>query len=221
MTDITTVNENNIEDILREIESTYWEIPFGNTDFQCENFVIAAAITPERAFRTIGLQLHNLLTTLRQVKHDQKLLDIEIEELQEKISDSNTNKFERKRAQAKLDLITDSRTWNQKLVLDTIRQLEVYYKHYRAFPKYTRDQFEKAEQTYFEQSQRRLLLGITGAKESIMNMVDDKQTIEKFEKMYAELPVDQKEQMIEQISRAALSGLIEFKQGEENEIHRG
>lgn len=214
MNQISTIDENNYEDVLKEIEATYWDIPFGNTDFQCENFVIAASITPERAFRTIGLQLQGLITNLRQIKHDQHLLEIEIEELQEKINNPDTNKFDRKRAQAKLNLIHSNSKWNQKTVLDLIRQLQIYYKHYQMFPKYTREQFEKGEEIYFEQSQRRIMLGITGAKEAIMNMNDDKKTIEKFEKMYKELPANKKQEMLEQISREALSGLIDFKKAE-------
>lgn len=213
---ISPLHSHNIEEVLKEIEQTYWDIPFGNTDFQCENFVIAASITPERAFRTIGLQMHSLLTNLRQIKHDQRLLDIEIEELNEKVADESANKFERKRAQAKIELIESSRVWNEKMVMDAVKQFEVYYTHYQALPKYNREQFERGEKLYFEQSQLRLLLGIHGAKESIMNMVDDNKTIANVERMWAELPADKKQEMLEQISRQSIASMLEFTQESES-----
>lgn len=212
MTNVCVINENNVEDILKKIEETYWDIPFGNTDFQCENFVIAASITPERAFRTIGLQMHHILTNLRQVKYEETLQNIEIEQLKEQIENEETNKYERKKAEAKLQLILANKNWSKKIVLDSIKQLEVYYKHFEALPKYTREQFEKAEQIYFEQSQRRIMLGIVGAKESIMNMVDDKKTIENIENMWNCLPAEKRQEMLEQISRESIASMIEFNQ---------
>lgn len=213
MNNLTTVSESNLSDVLREIEDAFWDIPFGNTDFQCENFVIAAAVTPERAYRTIGLQIHGLLTNLQQVKNDRRLAEIEIAELEERIASPDVSKFDKMRAQVKLETMRENSRWSQKLVMDAIRQLNVYYKHFKAFPRYSRAQFENGEARYFEQTQRRQVLGITGAKESIINMVDDMKTIENFERAWAALPHDRREEMLERIAKESMAGMIEFNQG--------
>lgn len=215
MNDKTQLSLTNVQDILQEIENAFYDVPFGNTDFQCENFIIAASITPARAYRAIGLQLQSILTNLNNLKYAEQLKQIEILELQEKIDDENTPKFERMKTQVKLEQLQIPNKWNEKLVEDQIHQANLYYKHFKAFPNYTREQFEKEEPLYFEQSQRRQLLGITGAKESIMNMMDDKKTMDQFEKLWLELPIDQKEKMLEDITKQSMASLIEFKNADE------
>ena len=62
MNDITL---NNTNDVLKEIEDAYYDIPFGNTAFQTEMFVISAQITPARMYRTVGLHLNSMLKELQ------------------------------------------------------------------------------------------------------------------------------------------------------------
>ena len=205
---------NDVPNALQEIENAFFDIPFGNTDFQCENFIIAASITPARAYRTIGLQLHAILNSLNQLKYSEKTKQIEILELKEKIADTNTNKFERMKAEVKLEELQSNDKWAKKLVSDQIHQANLFYKHFKSFPNYTRLQFEKEEQLYFEQSQRRQLLGISGAKESIMNMIDDKKTMDQFQQAWVALSDDEKESMLEEITKQSMASLIEFKQND-------
>lgn len=215
MNDKIQLNLTNIQDALQEVETAFYDIPFANTDFQCEAFVIAAQITPARAYRSIGLQLQAILTDLNNIKYAQKLKEIEMLELQEQINNPDTPKFERMKAEIKLEQLQSKNIWNEKLVSDQIHQANLYYKHFKAFPKYTRSQFEKEEPLYFEQSLRRQILGISGAKESIMNMIDDRQTIENFEQMLLDVPEDQKEKLLQEITKRAMASLIEFKQNNE------
>lgn len=215
MNDKTQLSLTNVQDILQEIENAFYDVPFGNTDFQCENFIIAASITPARAYRAIGLQLQSILTSLNNLKYAERLKQIEILEVKEKINNPDTPKFERMKAEVQLDQLQTHNKWNEKLVKDQIHQANLYYKHFKSFPNYTREQFEKEEPLYFEQSQRRQLLGITGARESIMNMMDDKKTMDQFENLWLELPVDQREKMLEDITKQAMASLIEFKPNNE------
>ena len=55
--------ENSL-DLLEMLDETYSDIPMENSDFQIKNFVINSSITPERAFRSIGLNLRSLLERL-------------------------------------------------------------------------------------------------------------------------------------------------------------
>jgi hypothetical protein len=212
MNKIKTIDTNNINEILQEIEEAYFDIPFSNTDFQCENFVIANAITPARAYRIIGLQIQSLLEAMRETKYQEQLKEIEIMESEEKINDPSISKYEKMREQIKLEKLKQPSIWHKKMVNDSIRQLNLYYSHFKKLPRYTREQFEQQEQIYFEQSQRRQMLGITGAKEAIMNMIDDKKTIEQFEKAWAELPENDKHKLLDDITKQSMAGMIEFKQ---------
>lgn len=210
MNTVQKIDKTNLEAALAEIEDAYFDIPFANTDFQCESFVIANAITPTRAYRTIGLQIHSLLQQLRDVKYNERLKLIDIEELQEKINDPTLSRFEKSRKEIELQRMLDGEKWNQKLVTDLIRQLNLYYTHFKAFPKFTREEFESGEKTYFEQSQHRMILGLTGPKESVLNMTEDLQTVKNFESLYAALPADKNSEMLLGIAEQALASRITF-----------
>lgn len=211
MDNIKLIDKNNVSEVLEEIENAYFDIPFANTDFQCENFVIANAITPARAYRIIGLQIQTLLEAVQESKYSERIRQIDVMELEEKLNDPSISKYEKMRDEIKLEKLKRPDRWHQKMINDTIRQLNLYYAHFKRLPKYTREQFEQQEQLYFEQSQRRQMLGITGAKEAIMNMVDDKKTIEQFEKAWMELPENKKHELLDQVTKQSMAGMIEFK----------
>ena len=77
-------------------------------------------------------------------------------------------------------MIADS--WQSKLVNDTIEELNILYKHFKSFPRYTRDQFESAERLHFEQRLTRQAIGLDGAKSSMINMNEDLSALLNFEK---------------------------------------
>lgn len=208
MSQITT---QNTAKILEDIEDAFFDIPFGNSKFQMEAFIIAANITPARAYRSIGMQMHVLLTHFKDLQYQKKLQNIKIEELQHKVNDESLNIFERKRAQIELEKITEENKWATKLLNDSLVELNFYYEHFKAMPQYTREQFEAEEEMYYEQSLRRQCLGITGAKEAIMNMIDDKQTIKNFTNAFALLPENEKINSVNKIAKNSLAGRIEFK----------
>ena len=195
-----TFEEKKVYDILNEVEQAYFEIPFGNTRFQQEVFVVAAAITPPRAYRIIGLQLQSILATLKERLHKYKLRAIEIEELEENLQDENLNKFEKRKLELKLEEHFINENWEKKLLNDALEEANFYYSKFKSFPKYTREQFESGEQLYFEQTLSRQLLGLAGAKESIINMLDDSQTIKNFENAVASLPPEKLQEMLMELS---------------------
>ena len=49
------VTNENVAAVLQEVQEAFYDIPFENSQFQTEAFVIAAQLTPERAYRAIGL----------------------------------------------------------------------------------------------------------------------------------------------------------------------
>jgi hypothetical protein len=209
---MTQLTLQNTDSILKEIKDAFFDIPFSNTKFQTEMFVIAAQITPARAYKTIGMQLLVLIESVKSKIYDQEIDNIKVEQLKEEINSGNLNKYDKRIKEIELERKQNEIHSHNKYLNDALHEMNVLYSHLQKFPKYTREEFEAQEYLYFEQSLQRQILGLTGAKEALINMIDDKKTIEQFEKMYAELPHDKKKEMLNDITRQSLAGYIKFDQ---------
>ncbi|MEM2159361.1 MAG: hypothetical protein QXN55_00190 [Candidatus Nitrosotenuis sp.] len=182
--EISTVTTENVNDVIEELNKAFYDIPFENSAFQTENFVIAGSITPARAYRSIGLRMMTKLNALREAKYSRMRMDIDIEELQEKINNPNTSKFDRRRAEIDIQEKLESLPYTNKLINDAITELNLLYAHFKALPKYTREQFEKEEAVHFEQRLQRQIQGKDGAVESLINMQHDIKNILGFEENF-------------------------------------
>lgn len=163
----------NVNDVLRELEEAYYDIPFENSDFQTRNFVIASQITPERAYRAIGLRIFNRIRALKEAMYERKLEDIDIEEMRAKINDPNIDEYERRRLEIKIQQKLDNRSYIDKLINDAIHECNVLYAEFKKFPKFTREQFEAGEYRHFDTRLQRQLHNVVGAAESLVNMKED------------------------------------------------
>ena len=173
-----------------EILQSFDDIPFGNSDFQIENFIINAGLTPERAFRSICLNLRTRLNDLSESYYNKMKLDVDLEELKEKIGDQKTNKFDKRRAEIELEQKIYQQNYTNKLIKDAIHEVEIYYKYWKMLPHPNREDFEKAEEKYFLQSMYRQIHGITGPIESLQNMGYkelDNQELTKIPKLITEI----------------------------------
>ena len=173
--------------ILKEIEDAFYDIPFENSQFQTESFVIAAQITPERAYRAIGLRMFSKLRALNEAKHNIQNQQIDLEEIEHKISSGTLDQFETRRQMLKKEKILSEQGWSKKLINDALVELSVLYKHFKALPKFTRQEFEAGERLHYEQRLRRSIAGLEGAKESIINMNEDISALEQLESEIAKL----------------------------------
>lgn len=182
-----TVSEENVQDVLTEVQQAFFDIPFENSAFQTENFVIASQITPERAYRAIGLRMHNRIQALLEAKYGRAKEDIDIEELQEKIANPETNRFDRRRAELEVEYKLANRKYTDKLINDAICELNILYKHFKALPKFTRAEFEQGELQHFEERLNRQVAGIQGARESLINMQGDFKAITAYEEQVLQL----------------------------------
>lgn len=178
---LTTVSADNAADVIKEIEDAFWDIPFENSAFQTENFVLAAQITPERAYRAIGLRMHKKLIVVQEAIIGQEKAKIELEQLQEKLASPDYDKYEKRIMELEQQKRDINKRFHQKLLNDAIVELNVLYKHFKALPKYTREEFEAGERRHYLERLNRQALGLSGAKESLINMVDDAQALNKFE----------------------------------------
>lgn len=182
--EISQVTTENVNDVIDELNQAFYDIPFENSQFQTENFVIGASITPARAYRAIGLRMSSKLNALREAKYSRLRMDIDIEELQEKVNDPNTNKFDKRRAELDIQEKLEGIPYTDKLINDAVTELNILYKHFKALPKFTRDEFEVEEKLHFEQRLQRQLMGGNGAQESLMNMSTDYNNILGFEENF-------------------------------------
>ncbi len=178
MNDLTTILKRFP---LEEILESYKDIPFGNTDYQIENFIINASLTPERAFRAVGLNIRAKINALRDAYYGKQKTQVDIEELQEKIDNPQTNKFDRRRAEIDLEQKLSQKIDSDKMIADAIHEVEVYYNYWKVLPHPTREEFEFGEEKYFAQSLNNQVNGIVGAQEAIKNIgakiLDDKKLI--------------------------------------------
>lgn len=172
-TEIQTVTNENVNDVLTQVQEAFYDIPFENSQFQTEAFVLAANVTPERTYRSIGLRMHSKLQAVLEAKYARAKEDIDIEELQEKIDNPDTNKFERRRAQLEIEFKLANRPYTDKLMNDALTELNILYSHFKSLPRYTREQFELGEKSHFEVKLQRQAVGMVGAIEALENMNTD------------------------------------------------
>jgi hypothetical protein len=182
-----TISETNAEDVVKEIQDAFYDIPFENSAFQTENFVIAGQITPERAYRAIGLRMNKKLIAVQEAIIGRELEKVEEEELQAKIDSPDYDNFEKRKFELELKKRQIYKPFNDKLFNDALKELNVLYKHFKALPKYTREEFEAGEKRHFLEDLNRQALGLAGAKMSLINMVDDMASIEKFETEFKQI----------------------------------
>lgn len=177
------VNLENSNDILKDIVDSFYDIPFGNSQFQIEKFIIANNITPERAYRSIGLELHSKLQNLLDEKYNRILLEFEMKIKEKQIQELEEGSYERLVLEIEREKLLQKLPFADKLINDTIQECNILYSWYKKFPKYTREQFEEGEYKYYLEKSKREVIGMTGARESIFNMLEDisgiKETIEK------------------------------------------
>ncbi len=66
-------------EIIKEIEDAFYDIPFENSAFQNEYFVLQGQYTPARAYRAIGLRMSSKLQAINELKYGRQLEEINIE----------------------------------------------------------------------------------------------------------------------------------------------
>jgi hypothetical protein len=103
--------------------------------------------------------LHNCTKVLRN--------DIEAERIK---SDIEMLGIETEKYQIKIDKTLSTRGDIDKLANDTIHEIELLYNIYQKLPKYTREEFESAEEQYFITSLSHQITGSAGPRESLLNM---------------------------------------------------
>lgn len=162
--------EQGVEGVLAELDQAFFDIPFENSDYQNQMFVVAAQLTPARAYRALGLKMISKVRALKEAMFARKREEVEIRRIKDKISNSNTDPFDRELLQIDLEQKMDAKPWNDKLISDALHELDTLYALFKKFPKYTREQFEAEESLHYESRLNRQVSNIQGAHEALMNM---------------------------------------------------
>lgn len=207
MKDIITLE--NSHDVIKEVETAFFDIPFENSQFQTECFVIAGQITPERAYRAIGLRMHAKLRALNEARFARMKEQVDLDEIEHKLNSGTLSQFDIRREQIKKQEILSTRNWTDKLINDAISELNILYKHFKSLPKYTREQFEAGEKLHFEQRLNRQALGLEGAKESLINMNEDIQAISEYEQKVLQLQDSATDSLLLELSQSMPNLLVQ------------
>ena len=162
----------NIGGVLEELELAFFDIPFQNSDFQTKAFVVAAQQTPGRAYRAVGLQMFSKIEAIREHKFQVQMRGIDKEEKLEKMEDSATSEFDRRRLRLELAHAESGARYAEKLLNDAVHELNILYAEFNRLPKYTRAQFEAEEPAHFRAKLARQLTS-AGPKEALLNMTED------------------------------------------------
>ena len=154
------IAKENAEAVLKEIQDAFYDIPFENSKFQTEYFVLASQVTPERVYRALGLSMYNKLITVQQALIQREMRDLEEEEILDKISKLDANSYEARKLKLDLKLKNVGKPFEDKLLNDAICELNILYSHFIKMPRYTREEFEAGEKQYHVEKSVRALSGI-------------------------------------------------------------
>lgn len=172
------LNSSDIPNVLQELETAFYDIPFENSDFQNSMFVVAAQQTPGRAYRAIGLRMFAKIRAIKELTFARRLEEIDLQEKQDLVNNEQADKYARARAQVEIDKMLDQRAWTDKLLNDALKELGCLYTEFKKLPPVTRDQFEAEERLHFQLKLERQAQGHVGALESLANMNSDAYALE-------------------------------------------
>jgi hypothetical protein len=203
-----TVQTDNIDNVLKEIQDAFYDIPFENSEFQTENFVLAAQITPERAYRALGLRMYKKLLAVQESIIGIERAKIEEEEILETLKDPTVSNFQKRKLRLDLKLREINQPFLEKLLNDAIVELNILYRHFKALPRYTRQEFETGEKRHFLETSKRALMGISSHSESLFNIEHDINALLNFEKEFSALP-SSKRHLLQELTEKTMTNYLQ------------
>lgn len=122
-------------------------VPFGNSNFQIVNFTDGRE-TPQRRYKHCLLQLSQKLNALKESEFKRKRYHIDILEIKENLETAES--FKKQRLEIDLEEKEYCLNVEIKLIEDCMIEIAVYEQILNSLPEFTREEFEQAEQEYWE-----------------------------------------------------------------------
>lgn len=144
------VDNNSVQNLMKELLDYSDEIPFGNSDFQNRHVIVDMEKSKHRAFRHASLRLMDRLTALNECYYKLREDDIEIKKLERKLN-SEQDDLEKELIMIKIDKIRSTYPYTQKLIKDAIAEIKCLYPVIKSIGKLTKEEFEKGELEYFKE----------------------------------------------------------------------
>lgn len=168
-----------LPETLKELMEDFADIPFGNTDYQIEHFVISPQKTPARAYRTIGLEMISLIDSFYSSMDAFLGLEHRLKKLDKKIKKATENNNEHKllRLSVQKSQIIHNLNYSKKLLFDLEKRFNLYYEKYKAFPKITLEEFN-AQEPMFHNLDLIQQINFGGAGRALENIHTDKNRLD-------------------------------------------
>jgi hypothetical protein len=162
------IKKEHISTVLKEIEHRFFDIPFENSFFQDQYFIINAEHSKPRQYRAIGLRLMNRINAVKEYMYEKEKKQIDVDEMTQKFD--TATEFGKRRIQLELSKIKEDQQYLEKLLNDALKEISFLYMKLQEYPNYTREEFEQSETDHFKEKLGRQAIGITGALDSLANM---------------------------------------------------
>lgn len=142
---------NYLKNICADVKNRTEKLSLGYSEFQIKNFIVAAQITPARQYKQLLLELEVRLGAMEQRVADHELAKIDLEEMVYKLESPETDQFEKKRLQIKLQVAKRSEQHFEKQVKEALREIQVFYNMLEQMPELTQGDIESEESLYFKE----------------------------------------------------------------------
>ena len=137
----------NPEEKLKELESLFETVPFGNSQFQ-NVFMSACQETKARKYRHVLLQINQKLLALKESEFKLRRTKIEISKIEEDLNKAEG--FTKELLQIDLEEKKWAMSGAQKLINDALIELNTFNSIRESLPAYSREEFEAEEKEYWK-----------------------------------------------------------------------
>lgn len=159
-----------LDQLERELYEKCAEIPFENSIYQDEAFVLNTSYTPARAVRNVGLKLSAKVRALRELEFSLERMKIDLDEIKVKLAHRDLTAFDMRRLDVDRRQKLSGISYTEKLCRDALVEVEYLRAVLAKLPTLTRAEFEAQERSYFQQSLGRQCMGMPEAAKSLEAM---------------------------------------------------
>lgn len=163
------MNTNYSDIVEKELLDKCEDIPFSNSLYQDESFVLNTSYTDARAIRNVGLALSARVRALKELEFGLETMQVDLEEIDFKLKNTQ-DQFELRRLDIEKRKKQSGLAYTMKLLKDSLYEIEYFRAILAKLPKLTRQEFEDQEKQYFIESLTRQAVGLSEPDKSLAAM---------------------------------------------------